>query len=247
MSRNATGSDALQHRDLRLGAAEIPRRSTAGATGVSLGDSAPPSTSGSSSRNCQSTRTGYRCASSRHLVDRERLIPHQRVQPRQRSRAIEVTPEVESGAQPRRHGQARDRGDLVVADALDADTSPACGRSFTPASSIGAVGSTHGAPCSADAATPGDDAFAARWRARPRSPGHAATVGFFARRRRDRSADTNGATRGGSPRRRDRLPAEKHLTHACIVPRGTDTATIHVLRRSARRLLRNVRFVRAAN
>ena len=59
-----------------------------------------------------------------HVVDRVRLVPHQRVQPSQRVRPVKVPTQIECGAYPGGHGQSRLPCDLVVGYPLCARDQP---------------------------------------------------------------------------------------------------------------------------
>ena len=245
MSSHATGCVVRANTGICVSGRGKPASCSHSRVVLSRGDSAPPSTQWEQLTElpipaCARIPIG-KCE---HRFDRELLVPHQRVQPCQRLRSVEVATDVECRTNPRRHRQPGQPRDLVVGDPLSSRNEPSCGRIFTPTSSIGTSGSTHGAPWSADAATPATTPL--RFDA-----SHAA----IARSRSDRSASFGARTPRNDGRvpalelvpsyhtRRDGFTAENDLCHVRIVRAGTDIPVKSTFcGRSASRRLQNVDF-----
>ena len=155
MSRYATGQVLPDRTGICVSGRGKPLSCKHNRIRLSRGDSAPPSTSGSSSRSWRRPRArGYRLASVNtssieyalfHINASSRASASglSRCRPRSnavRTRVVTGNPDI-----------------LVISSSATRSVrgiDPSCARIFTPRSSMDTVGSTHGAPCSADAATP---------------------------------------------------------------------------------------------
>ena len=208
MSSQATGCVVRANTGICVSGRGKPASCSHSRVMLSRGDSAPPSTSGSSSRSCRFPRArGYRSASAStasienfwfHISASSRANACGRSRWRPTSNAVRTR--VVTGSPDSR---------VISSSATRSvrGTSPSCGRIFTPTSSIGTSGSTHGAPWSADAATPATTPL--RFDA-----SHAA----IARSRSDRSASFGACTPRNTgayaaPRARAVLPRPPRRLH----------------------------------